>query len=141
MKKEKVSIKLKGLKKYVKNRKKILSRKYNKELKKVLEQRGYFKEEIEAAMKYSLPRKGVEIALAKVEVRKYSRDRKKAYVAKKGWIKVDTLNRSLRMKVYHARLKTYRDLLGIGHKEAQELYRQLRFKKTKEIFEIRKYIY
>jgi hypothetical protein len=101
-----------------------LRAKYTRELVKVLKRQGYTKKQIERAKEYSYVGKRIMIAKESVVITKYSKDRKKAYVRKKGWVKVSQLNRVLGAVKRWERVRAYKDLLGISIKEAARLLKR-----------------
>jgi len=100
--------------------------KYNRELEKVMREKGYFQEGIDRAKKYSLTGKAVKIAIAKIPLSNINMEKMEFFVEGKGWMKEKAYQSMVRSIVYWAKVKHYQALFNISLLEAQELYEDLR---------------
>ena len=121
-----------------------LGRKYNQELERLMA-KDYTKDQIARAKKYRVTGKVLKVAATSVNAR-WSKNGKTAYILKpkgarlpkgykrilrgkfRGRIKMSNtaFASSMRMVLYHARIKHYKALYGLTQKEAQALYRNLK---------------
>jgi hypothetical protein len=111
--------------KLVKGKKAAFTRKYNRELVKVMKQKGYFPEDIERAKKYTLTGKAIKAAIVKLPVTRISVQKNKYFVGGK-WISKKSMQTQIRNAKYWASVHLYMDLYGITLKEAKSLYSALR---------------
>lgn len=124
-----------------------LSRRYNAQLERLMA-KDYDEADIKRAKRYSAVGKVLHIKAASINVR-WSSDGKTAYIqlAKgtrkpkkavrihsgkfRGRVRVSdsSFKASMRMTLYHARIRHYKELYGLNQKEAQALYRSLKDEK------------
>ena len=116
-------------KKILKVKKASYSRKYNRELSKVMKEKGYFPEAIERAKKYTLTGKAVKVAIAKIPLIniRMGKGKKVSFLVKgKGWMVKKRFKALVGATKYQAIIKHYRELFNLSLKEARALYRTLR---------------
>jgi hypothetical protein len=105
---------------YVKKYKAGVAKKYNRELVKVLKEKGWFKQEINWAKKYSLVGKNVEIARANINVEKYNKANTKGKINGK-WYTKKQISAKYKRAVKKARLGSYMDILGVTKEKAKKI--------------------
>ena len=128
----------KSLYTYVRKYKSAVARKYNKELVIELTKRGYFKQQIKHAKKYSIVGKNVRIEVDKV-ITRYNKSNTKAF-AKGKWMTIDKARSLQRRSVRKARVESYMEILGVSKKKAWEILKEID-KNTPAAYELKALIY
>ena len=118
--KKKFTKEQKALLTHIKKYKSAVAKKYNKELVAGMKDKGYFPFQIKHAKEYSYVGKKVRIEVDKIRLLTYNRTGTKGLVNGK-WKTKKQIDAMVKRKVKQARIKSYKEILGINDKKAKQI--------------------